>query len=106
MTKYFSKHPIIFLISFGLVVCCCLGGIYSVAQVGRGLDGARMPVEPPATETVQVALPTVPGATPTVEIIIPTSSRFTTGYMPGAGWIQQKPSKTCTIQTTGRSGRN
>jgi len=34
MTKYFSKHPIIFLISFGLVVCCCLGGILTVAQVG------------------------------------------------------------------------
>jgi len=33
-----------------------------------------MPVEPPATETVQVVLPTVPGSSPTVEIIIPTAS--------------------------------
>jgi len=74
MAKYFSKHPIIFLISFGLVVCCCLGGILTVAQVGRGLDRARMPVEPPATETVQVVLPTIPGASPTIEINIPTAS--------------------------------
>lgn len=74
MDKYFSKHPIIFLISFGLVVCCCLGGILTVAQLERVPIEATVTATEPATATVVVILEETSGATPSVEIIIPTAS--------------------------------